>query len=56
MNKVIHIITHSRYVPIRAYFSKSKALKEYEKLREDKNAAGSYTMISLPIQDWEKYD
>ncbi|MCK5607101.1 hypothetical protein KAR91_34775 [Candidatus Pacearchaeota archaeon] len=47
----IHIIIHSRRTPIRAYLSKNRAMADYEELRKDKNAVGSYGVISLPVED-----
>jgi len=49
----IHIITFTTKigVVVRAYFDYDKAKMDYDKLVEDKNASGSYGLVSVPIQD-----
>ena len=49
----IHIITFSRSigVVVRAYLDYDNAKSYYDELVKDKNAVGSYGLVSVPIQD-----
>ena len=46
----ICIITYNT-IPVKAYFSKNKAYKEQQRLRDDKGPFGNYGLLILLIQD-----
>ncbi len=55
----IHIVVHSRSHPIKAFFSKKKAMESYKRLKQDWDGmwgdvvepSGAYGIISLKIDD-----
>lgn len=51
---LIYIITHSRSIPIKAYFNEKSAYEEHARLKEDKETVGNYGIFEMVIEDAPK--
>ncbi len=51
---IVHIITHSRSNPVKAFFSSKEAKLYYNELKKDKYIPGTYGIISLEVEESKK--
>ena len=47
----VHVIIYKQATPVRAYFSKTKAMADYDELKQADDTGPFYGVISMPVED-----